>query len=290
MICFYHSADLDGHCSGAIVKRRYPDCEMIGINYGDEFPWDKVYSRNVIMVDFCLQPFSEHMPKLAKVCNLTWIDHHKTEIEGYYKWLSDGNLTKSISGARAESYDKAACELAWDYYFDEVMPLAVRLLGRYDVWDLTYSADVMPFQWGMRVNKDTYPEAGIWEILLDQPVGDITCSEIITTGKTILGYRDSENAKYVKSFSFESEFEGLNFICINRGMTNSQMFDSIWDESKYDGMLTFAWKKGQWTLSMYTTKGIDLSLIAKKHGGGGHEKACGFQCDTAFLLANILGK
>ena len=38
MKCFYHSADLDGHCSGAIVKMVYPECELIGINYGDKFP------------------------------------------------------------------------------------------------------------------------------------------------------------------------------------------------------------------------------------------------------------
>ena len=42
MKCFFHSADLDGHCSGAIVKHKYPDCEMIGINYGQEFPWDTI--------------------------------------------------------------------------------------------------------------------------------------------------------------------------------------------------------------------------------------------------------
>ena len=30
MKCYYHSADLDGHCSGEIVRRRYPECQMIG--------------------------------------------------------------------------------------------------------------------------------------------------------------------------------------------------------------------------------------------------------------------
>jgi hypothetical protein len=45
MICFYHSADLDGHCSGAIIKKVHPECELIGINYGDEFPWDKVKGK-----------------------------------------------------------------------------------------------------------------------------------------------------------------------------------------------------------------------------------------------------
>ena len=76
MKCFYHSADLDGHCSGAIVKHKYPECELIGINYGDEFPWDDLdIDDPIYMVDFSLQPFDQ-MIKLGKHFNLIWIDHH----------------------------------------------------------------------------------------------------------------------------------------------------------------------------------------------------------------------
>lgn len=42
MKCFYHSSDLDGHCSGVIIKQKYPKCEMIGINYGQDFPYNTV--------------------------------------------------------------------------------------------------------------------------------------------------------------------------------------------------------------------------------------------------------
>ncbi len=80
---FYHSADLDGHCSGAIVKYKFPDIEAIKINYGDKFPWGTIYSGETIyMVDFSLQPF-EDMIKLNKLANLIWIDHHKTSIDDY---------------------------------------------------------------------------------------------------------------------------------------------------------------------------------------------------------------
>jgi len=60
MKCFYHSADLDGHCSGAIVKLRHPNCEMWPIDYGDEFPWDKIrWNETIYMVDFSLEPFED---------------------------------------------------------------------------------------------------------------------------------------------------------------------------------------------------------------------------------------
>ena len=67
--CFYHSADFDGHCSGAIIKKKFDDVEMIGINYGDEFPWSDIKpDETVYMVDFSLQPF-DLMIKLNKLCN-----------------------------------------------------------------------------------------------------------------------------------------------------------------------------------------------------------------------------
>ena len=80
--CFYHSADLDGHCSGAIVKFRFPEAVMHPINYGDTFPWDlftEMPRQDVYIVDFALQPFME-MHQLAAICNLHWIDHHKSAI------------------------------------------------------------------------------------------------------------------------------------------------------------------------------------------------------------------
>ena len=109
MKCFYHSADLDGHCSGALIKMAYPDCDLIGINYGDEFPWLAVNSQDqVFMVDFALQPF-ELMQVLAQRCDLTWIDHHKSAIEE----------ARDLPFFKFERHrleiGKGACQLVWEY-------------------------------------------------------------------------------------------------------------------------------------------------------------------------------
>ena len=104
-LILWHRADFDGVCSAAIAKKFVPDAELHGIDYGDEFPWDKVrpgpdavetepwasnrkvveshpgYSiaefprRTVYLLDFSLPP--EDMKKLAACCDLVWIDHHK---------------------------------------------------------------------------------------------------------------------------------------------------------------------------------------------------------------------
>jgi len=273
MKCFYHSADLDGHCSGAIIFKKYPECEMIGINYGDTFPWDSIEKgEQVFMVDFSLQPFSD-MERLSEICNLVWIDHHISAIKEF-----EATPIKKID---AELDNKSAgCELTWVYCFpEELTPLSVFLLGRYDIWDLEVHPAIMPFQWGMRL-YNTLPSEKIWDAIL---IPDISFEfadmrKIRDDGRLLLKFRDQENEKYISACSFETEFEGLRAIAINRGLTNSQMFDSVWDTEKYDIMLTFIWRKGQWTVSLYSTKSaVDVSVIAKKYGGGGHKGAAGFQ-------------
>lgn len=271
MKCFYHSADLDGHCSGALIKRFYDLAELIPINYGDKFPWETIGEQEMVfMVDFHLQPFEE-MLRLSDRANLIWIDHHETAIQDYQMtgW--------SIEGVRETG--KAACELVWEYLFSgEEMPDAVRLLGRYDVWDHEYSEDVLPFQYGLR-RYDTDPRRALalWTDLL---CGDLVLIErIIQEGKSILSHENASNAKYASAFAFETEFEGLNAIAMNRGQLGSLAFESVFDPDKHDLMIGFVRRKGQWTVSLYSMDGINVGNIAKRYGGGGHANAAGFQCE-----------
>lgn len=274
MKAFYHSADLDGHCSGAIIKRRYPECEMIGIDYGQLFPWDTIEKgETVFMVDFSLQPF-EDMLRLNKLCKLIWIDHHKSAID-------EAHEVGFFAYEQVLEVGKAACELTWEYcYPGGGLPLAVRLLGRYDVWDLGFYSNVMDFQYGMRMVPDTLPSAEIWDAVFDGDLND-SVFPMIKCGKMILEYQTSQSAKYAKACAFETSILSQPAIAMNVGMANSQMFESVWDPEKHKVMMPFVWKDGQWTVSLYTTPetGVDVSLIAKSYGGGGHKQAAGFQCD-----------
>ena len=75
MICIYHSRDLDGWMSAAIVKLWNPKVELIGWDYGQPIP--DISFKEVIMVDISF-------PKEVMVDNknrLTWIDHHASAIK-----------------------------------------------------------------------------------------------------------------------------------------------------------------------------------------------------------------
>lgn len=282
MICFYHSVDFDGLCSGALIKLMYPNCEMVGINYGDEFPWDSVggHYDGIFMVDFCLQPF-EKMVKLQRMSGykVIWIDHHKSAIEEHEKWNRDKD---PIKFGGIQKIGIGACQLVWNYLKKEFKidrkepPTFIKLLAEYDVWNHS-DAQTLPFQYGMSLQENTLPEnSNFWSSLFDVELVHRICED----GSLILKYEKLNNEKYIEACCFETEFEGLKCVCVNKMLTNSKVFDSVWDNGKYDMMLVFGWRKGSWTVSLYTDKeGVDVSEIAKKHGGGGHAGASGFSCD-----------
>ena len=144
MYCIYHSRDLDGWMSAAIVmlwyKRSYGHLyglELIGWDYGDPIP-KLAPDRPVIMVDVSFD--LEEMKRISRNANgsLIWIDHHKSAIDEFLKdddilseqWVI-AELPKMGIGEEMELV--GACELTWRKYFpDSEMPEIVRLLGCYD--------------------------------------------------------------------------------------------------------------------------------------------------------------
>lgn len=287
MKCFYHSADLDGHCAGAVVKYMNPACKMYPINYGQDFPWAKIEGESVVMVDFSLQPF-DYMIKLANMSRLIWIDHHKTATEDYRKYV-DCDLP--ISGLRRDGI--GACQLTWEYFsrilnMGTVVPYAIQLLAQYDVWDHS-NPHTLPFQYGIRL-RETRPEMAmdLWDNLFTGGVD--ACEDIIAAGEIVLKYEAQTNAKFCSVYAFKTLMpeckDGVKIwraVCVNKGFTNSKVFDSVWDPEKYDLMITFCrlpLTKKQWTVSLYSDKPeVDCGAIAKSFGGGGHKGAAGFQCD-----------
>lgn len=292
-ICFYHIADLDGKCSAVIARLVY-NCvvEMYGIDYGWKFPWDKVQGRDVIMVDFSLEPFSDMERLLTEAKNLIWIDHHKTAIEAYANWrITNPAFSQKIDGIR--EVGKAGCELAWQHFIGGDPPPVVKLLGRYDVWDnkdeKEWAMRVLPFQYGMRaLNLEV--DDPYWNTLFypANPADSAQVHNIITSGAAILAYENQQNALYAKVCAFETVMaepievgkpcRQLRVIACNKALTNSRLFDSVWDPEKYDLMAAFYLQKGgTWKVSLYTTKNdVDVSVLAKARGGGGHAKAAGF--------------
>lgn len=278
-LILFHRADLDGQCSGAIAKLANEDAELFGIDYGDEIPWEKIRGAHVIMVDFSLQPWSE-MERLGReAIQVTWIDHHVTALE---LWEGAKNTIDGLWDVNLGPH-LAACELTWGHYhgWHNTMPLAVLYLGRYDVWDLDYEPEVLPFQMGMRIgNWDPRCEESLnnWDALLtDENLRVEYVRDFVSRGQDILEYQSQCNERLM-SKSFVHTWKGLRFLTVNAGGINSMAFESAFNPEEHDAVMSFFFTGAHWTFSMYSPdQKHDLSVLAQEMGGGVHAHACGFQ-------------
>ncbi|MFW5895674.1 MAG: DHH family phosphoesterase [archaeon] len=262
MICFHHD-DLDGRCSAYLVKRFIDegDCRFVEINYDQKFPLDKIKEGEyVCIVDFSIEP--EVMRKLLKKTkNVVWVDHHISAIKKYK------DFEHHIPGIRNSNH--AACELVFELLSREgsETPKAVKYIGDWDMWKFNYDK-TEEFKIGLEA-YDTSPNSKIWDEVVENP------HSIVNEGEVILRYRNNFYKEYVKKYSFETEFEEYDCIVCNVGNVSSKLFDSLEDE--YDIKIAFAFNGDDYIVSLYSTF-IDVSIIAEKYGGGGHEGAAGFVC------------
>jgi len=319
-ICIYHKKDLDGKASGAIVKLKYPEVQLIGWDYGDPIPVIEP-GNDIIVVDICLETKLttnedkfEPMNHLAEISNsMIWIDHHKSSIEKYEK--SDSPFKNDIICVL--QIGKAGCELAWDYFFgQEPMPKMIELLGEYDTWrnedHIRWEKVTMPFQFGMRVQHTSVDDVlnllksecricrwcgsdqTLWagEQYRCKSCGQgfntfnvsKTIDGIVHDGKTVLQYQSRQNTNAMRFQSYELEFDGYKAIVCNNPMFNSQLFYGFYDEAKHDIMICWIFDGKLFKYSLYSTKDdVDVSKIAVAHGGGGHKGAAGFENEKYIL-------
>lgn len=297
MLCIYHKGDLDGKCSGAIIKLKFPNCECIGTDYGHDTPWEKMEQHKndtIFLVDFSFP--IEDMIKIKQSFkdNFIWIDHHKSAIE-----KSEENGYSDLNGKRFSKEEprltKAGCELTWTYVNGGVPPRAVSLLGRYDVWDHEIDKHILPFQYGMRAVNNR-PIDKIWKELLEPDESGIypeyKLNDIIEKGQAILSYERQLNEQVVKSTSFTVDFEHITFIAVVRSHSNSKIFDSVFNPETHQACMIISFGKNFCKVSMYCDpeSDLDLSGIAVKYGGGGHKSACGFQTTDWDLIKSIMPK
>lgn len=284
VVVFFHSRDLDGWMSAAIVQKRYPDVRLVGWDYGDPEPFmyklEEGFSPGnefgipsnidlVIIVDIAFHPVTMMNLMDNAAIDIVWIDHHLSAI----KQSREGGY-KNMPGAR--NVDFATCELTWKYFFPHSgMPDAIELLGAYDCFrhkkhDMVYQEQVMCFQYAARTFISSPEDAYVQVLAKNLDIG-----EWMMTGAAIFEYLKKEaEGIFKKAFPVDlDEYTGL-MVCRER--FNPVNFGIDYHKDGYDFFGCFWFDGDKWTISLYNDNGkVDVSEICKKRGGGGHAGASG---------------
>jgi len=266
-MCFYHN-DADGRASGAIVRFALGrDIQLFEMDYDARaIPWNRIADADrIVLVDFSLP--LEDMQKMAAGREFIWIDHHLSALNELEETSRDWPGLRDIS--------EAACVLTWKYFFpNKPIPRAITLIGDRDIWRWA-EADTGAFTEGLHVRDTSVEQDDLWVPLLEDDPDFI--KTILDEGRRLREIRLAQIQRLVDQRGFEIEFEGHRTLAINthgngdlgqRGRDLGYEIVYCYEDQMHRDILT--------TVVTLFSRQVDVSLIARRYGGGGHTGAAGF--------------
>lgn len=270
VICLFHD-DMDGRCSAAIVRYALgADVGLHAMDYGDPVPWATVeVAEKVIIVDFSLP--LDNMLRVQSMAELVWIDHHKTSLETL-------ESLNQVAGIRR--VDDAACVLTWQTFFPKrPVPDAVRYVGDRDMWRFAFE-ETAAFCEGLYQEETDPSNDELWEALFKGETGLI--NNLSKRGQLLRSARLRRIERRIERSAFEVTFEGHRTLAINlRG--SGELGEHIRKLGYEIGYCYYeALQNGSLTtfVTLYSDQ-VDVSEIASRFGGGGHEGAAGFSLERS---------
>jgi len=265
-ILITHANCMDGFGVALAVKYHdiltgITDREIHYCNYGDPAP--EVVGANVIIGDFSFSR-DELIDLHSQANSLVVLDHHKTAKE-------------NLEGLDFCIFDmsKSGAVLTWEYLFpDEIVPGLLRYIQDRDLWN-----------WSLKNSKEIssylqtvdFKNIELNKVALVDWLYMINDKEMIANGAAILAYQN----QHIKKISNKKEklprtnIGGFDVICINATTLISETGNALAADEPFVAMYFDTEDKRVFSLRSHDD-GEDVSVIAKKYGGGGHPRAAGF--------------
>ena len=271
--CIYHSVDLDGWTSAAIVLKKFGEknVTLIPWTHGDDPPELDLPGNDVIIVDLSFSNELLH-DWILNANQVIWIDHHKSAIEKYESYDRKKELEMRVDFDCSLDTSMAACELTWKYFNSTRMPLAVLMLGKYDSFrhvGTKEESSVWGFQLAARAWISSPQEA-----LSVFSMGNDEIVDWIRMGAAIDKFKKREISNMLREGVEMSGTTVGNVVIINGDRINPKSYGMVPDA--FDTIICYSIKSSDLVIFTIYSDSFDVSKVAIGFGGGGHAGAAGW--------------
>ncbi len=273
----YHASCQDGFCAAWVAHRFFGEgADYQPVNYGEPPP--DVSGREGFILDFSYKrPVLNQM--VGKARTLVVCDHHKTVAADLAEFYSTNSASiGTITRNRGDVYcvfdmNKSGGRLAWEFFFCNVP----------SPWLVDYTEDRDLWRWKLAASRQvsaalaSYPQDfAVWDDFhkMTTPIDTLA-----REGASILRYQEQAVANQCKNAAL-IDLDGHKVLSVNATMLISEIAGQLAKDRPF-GATWFERADGKRVWSLRSTEtGVDVSKIAKKHGGGGHARAAGFEQET----------
>jgi len=271
ILVLYHANCLDGFTSAWIAWKNFGDSAIYIPVKHDEEPPSEVFEngKTIYMLDFFSYP-EETIKKILETSKkLIVIDHHISVKE--LLPLADEHIFDN---------EESGASLSWKYFFpDEKIPNLVKYVMKGDLWKFESHSTKAVLA---TISVEDF-EFEIWDRMSEDLENDEVRNQYVESGKLLNKKMMKEVDKAVKDAVW-IEFDGHKCLAVNSLFHTSMIGHILFKKS---GTFGFVWSlRGDKIIVSLRSEegGVDVSKLAKKHGGGGHKYAAGFSFKENGLL------
>jgi hypothetical protein len=284
-LCIYHGNCDDGFGAAWAIWMRWPKCEFVPGFYGKPLP--DVTGKDVLFVDFSAS-IDWIWENSAKSRSMVIIDHHKTAKADLDRLVQFDGTMLGLDAAFKENWSQNTPELAawfdmnqsgavmaWQFAHgmlnNKPPPTMLGYIQDRDLWRFAFGDATKQFSAALR----TYPmDFKIWT----QIAGDT--GPLIQEGKAILRSHMS-NIKKLIAEAYIADIGGHSVPIVNAPYHYASDTAHELLAAYPDAPFSACWFRRadgqvQWSLRSEDNR-VDVSIVAKTMGGGGHRNAAGFQ-------------
>lgn len=265
-VCVYHDNCLDGIFSAWVVNEYFEgQVKLVPGDYNDsDLDINQFKGRDVYLVDFS---FSREVTlKIKEVAkSLTVLDHHVS-------------AKRNIGDLFHIDSSRAGCLLTWEHFFPiTTPPKQLLLVNDRDLWKFEYPE-----------TKDFVAYAFANELTVrnvDKLINEVSITEACKVGK-VLNRRQQIEVNKLKKNTFMMTIDDVEVPVVNAGYEYASELGNQLSVGHPFAVVYQDLPNGR-RFSLRSQKDTtDVSLVAKKFGGGGHKEAAGFMLDWVHLSVN----
>lgn len=260
----YHQGCNDGFCAAWVARGVLRgEVEFLPVQYGNPPPPLETKSR-VYILDFSYK--KKILLEMAEAAEtLVVLDHHKTAQEELQGTFPDNIILKF-------DMEKSGGRLAWEHFY--------RFANMPSPWLVDYTEDRDLWRFKLMESRAVNAALASYERTFEQwdqlhKLG-APIDTLAREGWAILRYQQQiiDGALAVAS---EIELDGHKVLTVNTTVCVSEIAGKL-AEGRPFGTCFFIRKDGKKVWSLRSTDaGVDVSEVARRHGGGGHRNAAGFE-------------
>lgn len=261
IVVFYHADCSDGFAAAWAAWKKFGVQAQYIATFNEDKP-PVIKNKIIYTLDLT---FPEPVTKRLMRDNLqvTSIDHHIST-----------KLVTLMTLKPSYAVNHSGCVLAWNYFFPQTpSPDFLKQIEDVDLWrkKLTDSSALYAY-------LDLFEfKFKVWSGLIGDFENLSKRKQMLDAGNFLLKYEDKMTERRVNKSARLVKFDRYEVYAINETIFVSEVgarlarlhppFAIVWRE----------FKNGQVGVSLRGTGRVDLSLLAKKHGGGGHKDSAAFR-------------